>query len=84
MICFEPQKKHFLCSKPLTPLKASQHKDYSDSWLFFVLYADIDDEIKDGFHGAPLIMMKIHGQFLLEFIGADQVVDDDNLAAVNA
>ena len=29
-------------------------------------------------------MVEIHGQLLLEFIGADQVVDDDNLAAVNA
>ena len=35
MICFEPQKKHFLCSKPLTPLKPLQHKAYSDSWLLF-------------------------------------------------
>ena len=35
LICFEPQKKHFLCSKPLTPLKPSQHKAYSDSWLLF-------------------------------------------------
>ncbi|MFC2754171.1 MAG: hypothetical protein ACFN9G_12840, partial [Cardiobacterium sp.] len=26
---FEPQKKHFLCSKVLTPLKALQHKVYS-------------------------------------------------------
>jgi len=38
LTCFEPQEKHFLCLKPLNPLKALQHKvkalqhkAYSDS-----------------------------------------------------
>ncbi|WP_218669965.1 hypothetical protein, partial [Cardiobacterium hominis] len=49
LICFEPQKKHFLCSKPLTPLKALQHKAYSDSWLLFC-------PIRLAWHGAITLL----------------------------
>jgi len=48
LICFEPQKKHFLCSKPLTPLKALQHKAYSDSWLLFCPIRQLYQSVKAG------------------------------------
>ena len=45
---------------------------------------NIDDEVEQRFHESLLVAVEVNRQLALKFVGADEVVDDDDLAALNA